>query len=154
MRFAANGDGAGWITMLPGCVLAGIGVGLINTPVANTAAAAVPAERAGMASGMDMSVRMIVLAISIAVMGFVLLYGIRGGFGPDQVAEPHFTAIAEAIAAGNFKVGEGAGIGEPAARQALANGFTWVMLYGALCAWALATLSVIVLSGRKLAAAR
>jgi hypothetical protein len=59
--------------MLPGCLVAGAGLGLTNTPVTNTTTAAVPSTRAGMASGIDTSARMISLAINIALMGFILV---------------------------------------------------------------------------------
>jgi hypothetical protein len=71
-------DHASWMTMLPGCLLAGIGLGLTNTPVTNTTTGAVPSARAGMASGIDMSARLITLAVNIALMGFILLEGIHG----------------------------------------------------------------------------
>ncbi|MFY1005217.1 MFS transporter, partial [Escherichia coli] len=64
---------ASWLTMLPGCLLAGTGLGLINTPVTNTTTGAVPGDRAGMASGIDISVRMISLSINIALMGLLLV---------------------------------------------------------------------------------
>lgn len=154
MRFAAISDSASWMTMLPGCVMAGIGVGLMNTAVANTATVSVSEERAGMASGMDMSVRMVALAISIALMGLVLLQGIRVDLGSVVAVEPHLAAIAETIAAGNLEAAEAAGISQPVARGALVNGFGWVMLYGALWAWALAIASFVVLGRRRLAPAR
>lgn len=153
MRVAAMSDAASWVTLLPGCVLAGTGVGLMNTPVANTATASVCAERAGMASGMDMSVRMITLAISIALMGVILLQGIRAGVGSGSLAEPHLTAIAETIAAGSLEAAEAAGISQSTAQEALMRGFGWVMLYGALCAWTASAASFLVFGQRKRAAA-
>ncbi|QEE38586.1 hypothetical protein FVA80_05930 [Methylobacterium sp. WL1] len=82
MRAAATGAQAGWLTLLPGCLLAGTGLGLTNTPVTNTATGALPPERAGMAAGMDMSARMIALSVNIAPMGFILLQGVRAGLAP------------------------------------------------------------------------
>ncbi|WP_415676858.1 MFS transporter [Tsukamurella hominis] len=55
--------------LLAGFVVAGIGLGLTNTPVTNTTTGSVSADRAGMASGLDMSARMVSLAVNIAVMG-------------------------------------------------------------------------------------
>ncbi|MDA4637227.1 MFS transporter, partial [Escherichia coli] len=75
MRFGSSVDHASWLTMLPGCLLAGIGLGLTNTPVTNTTTGSVSSTRAGMASGIDMSARLITLAINIALMGFILLEG-------------------------------------------------------------------------------
>lgn len=147
MSIAVIGNPASPLAMLAGCIVAGTGLGLMNTPVTNTATAAVAAERAGMASGMDMSARMISLAINIALMGFILLQGIRTDLGVSA-------ALAETVAAGNLRAAEAHGVAEPVARHALARGFGWVMLYGMLCAWTLSALSFIVLGRRRLAAAQ
>ncbi|MFB9948376.1 MFS transporter [Rhizobium puerariae] len=149
MWMAANSGQAGWMTMLPGCIAAGTGLGLMNTPVTNTTTASVPVERAGMASGMDMSTRMISLAINIALMGFILLQGIRAHLGSASSAGPALDAVAATIAAGNLHAAENAGIARDAARQALVGGFGWVMLYAALCAWALSALSFTILARRR-----
>lgn len=151
MWLSATGDGAAWWTMLPGCLLAGLGLGLTNTPVTNTATAALPAERAGMASGMDMSARIISLALNIALMGFILLEGIRfslGRFGfPDDGAA--LGRLAELIAAGNLSAAEDGGADLATARAALTQGFGWVMLYGAFWAWGLSALSLLIFGRRK-----
>ena len=146
MWLAATGSGAGWWVMLPGCLLAGTGLGLTNTPVTNTATAALPAERVGMASGMDMSARMISLALNIALMGFILLQGNRAALETSAALSDTaaLDRIAEAIAAGNLSAAGADGIDLGAARQALTHGFGWVMLYGAACAWGLSALSLMV----------
>ncbi|OLP59181.1 MFS transporter [Xaviernesmea oryzae] len=140
---------AGAWSLLPGCLIAGVGLGLTNTPVTNTATAAVSAERAGMASGMDMSARMISLAVNIALMGFILLRGVRLALQEmaptldgDQLAP-----LSEMIAAGNLVQAQAGGLGPEMARMALINGFGGVMLYGVFCAWSAAVLS-LVLFGR------
>ncbi|MDE1169354.1 MAG: MFS transporter [Pseudomonas sp.] len=127
--------------MAAGCLLAGTGLGLTNTPVTNTSTGSVPPTRAGMASGMDMSARMTSLAINIAVMGWILLQGISVGLqqasgGLSDAASLH--AAAQAVAAGKQEV--------PAAafHAALDLGFTWVLLYGvaSVCLAALASFVV------------
>jgi EmrB/QacA subfamily drug resistance transporter len=67
-----------WVTLAPGLLLAGVGLGLTNTPVTNTTTASVPSSRAGMASGIDMSARMTSLTINISIMGLLLS---SDGFG-------------------------------------------------------------------------
>lgn len=151
MRHGAGMASASWMTLLPGCLLAGIGLGLTNTPVTNTTTGSVPGARAGMASGMDMSARLITLAVNIALMGFVLLEGIhahlRGALSTSFDAQ-QLQALAQKIAAGNF-----AALAEalPALSQAdpsgaivhaaLVHSFGWVMLYGGVGVWVLAGLS-------------
>ncbi|WCM25994.1 MFS transporter [Sphingomonas sp. QA11] len=67
----------GWLALLPGCILTGVGLGLANTPSSNAATGAVDADRAGMASGIETTVRYIALSANIALMGLVLLIGVR-----------------------------------------------------------------------------
>lgn len=144
---AATADGASWMTLLPGCVLAGIGLGLTNTPVSNTATGALPPERGGMASGMDMSARMISLSVNIAVMGLILSGSIGGYL---QRAVPALAdhgvrqGLADRIAAGNLEDGLPYGISPAQAVDALAHGVGQVTLYGAVCALMLACLSFAV----------
>ncbi len=68
--------------VLLSCVIAGVGLALTNSPTTNTTTGSVSADRAGMASGIDLSARLITLALNIALMGLVLLLGIS-----DQLAE-------------------------------------------------------------------
>lgn len=154
----------GWL-ILPGCILAGIGLGLVNTTATNTITAALPAERAGMASGADTSARMISLAFNIAVMGFLLVEGIMAalrrptGLGAAATEPATLRLIAEKIAAGDLGISQQAGslpgVNQLAAagtdaswhtifNQALISGFDWVMLYGALSAFALGLCSFLI----------
>src|SRR3546814_20447466 len=88
-----------------------------------------------MGSGMDMSVRMISLAINIALMGFIFLQGIRAGLARSLRQGDTSDAIGEIIAAGNLRAAEAAGIAQPVAQGVLAPGFGWVMLFALTCAW-------------------
>ncbi len=76
MKWGSSVMFASWLTLLPGCLLAGVGLGLINTPITNTITNAVSSTRVGMASGIDVSARMISLAINIALMGLILVEGV------------------------------------------------------------------------------
>ncbi|SDW36781.1 drug resistance transporter, EmrB/QacA subfamily [Variovorax sp. YR634] len=162
MRYGSGMVHAGWMTMLPGCLLAGIGLGLTNTPVTNTTTGSVPSSRAGMASGMDMSARLITLAINIALMGFILLEGIhahlRGALSASLDAM-QLRALAEKIAAGNFaSLAEGfpalsqADPSGAVVHAALVSSFGLVMLYGGVGVWVLAGVSLLIFgSGKPLA---
>ncbi|MGC4962138.1 MFS transporter [Gordonia sp. DT101] len=61
-----------WTQLVPGFVVAGIGTGLINPPLASTAVGVVEQERAGMASGINSTFRQIGIATGVAVLGSVL----------------------------------------------------------------------------------
>jgi len=149
MKLGTDAAQPGWLTLLPGLLLAGIGLGITNTPVTNTTTASVPPSRAGMASGIDMSARLITLAVNIAVMGLILVTGIaaalqRAAGGP--VDADRLRATAEGIAAGDAGALAGGrailgDVPDIVVRSALGDGFGFVMLYGGIGAWILAGLS-------------
>lgn len=152
LHLVTASDNANWMTLLPGCIIAGIGLGLTNTPVTNTATAAVPPERAGMASGMDMSARFISLSVNIAIMGLILLSGVYAHLAEALTQLPTevtLRALAEAVSAGNLAGAESHGFPITVARDSLAHGIGWVTLYGAISAWTLALISFLVFGGKK-----
>jgi hypothetical protein len=60
-----------WTHLIPGFLLAGIGAGLINTPLASTAVAVVEPARAGMASGINSTLRQVGIATGVAALGAI-----------------------------------------------------------------------------------
>ncbi len=149
MRLGSTAAETNWLTMLPGCLIAGIGLGMTNTPVTNTTTGSVSSDRAGMASGIDMSARMVSLAINIAMMGFILASGVlahlKGAVPNAGIAE--LRLLAERIAAGSAQsVPE---LDGPIIHQALVNGFGWVMLYGGLGVWIMAAISFYIFNARS-----
>ena len=152
MKLGSIAAQPGWLTMLPGMLLAGIGIGITNTPVTNTTTASVPPSRAGMASGIDMSARLITLAVNIALMGILLVEGIAAALqraAPKGVELAELRVAAEAIAAGNAEAlsTSQAIIGnlpEAIVQHGLIAGFGPVMIYGGAGAWILAILSLIL----------
>ncbi len=62
----------GWTQFIPGFIVAGIGTGLINVPLASTAVGVVDQSRAGMASGMNSTFRQIGIATGVALLGSLL----------------------------------------------------------------------------------
>lgn len=146
----------GW-WILPGCIIAGVGLGLTNTPVANTITAAVSSERAGMASGTDMSARMTSLAFSIALMGLVLVEGVATHLS-EALAVADGDALrqfAEKISAGDMAALDRqallpqADVAAGTLQAALLSGFGWVMAYGAGSALILAAISLLLFSPWK-----
>lgn len=153
MRIGSGVANPSWATMLPGALVAGTGLGLTNTPVTNTTTGSVPSARAGMASGIDMSARMISLAVNIALMGFILVSGVLAHIASAVRSSPVASSlrpVAERIAAGDLT-----SLGQllpslssteitAVVHAALAQGFGWVMLYGGISAWILAAASFLV----------
>ncbi len=62
---------SGWTTLVPGFLLAGAGIGLINPPLASTAVGVVPVARSGMASGINNTFRQVGIATGIAGLGAI-----------------------------------------------------------------------------------
>ena len=162
MRLGSGFEQASWLTVLPGALLAGIGLGLTNTSVTNTTTGSVPSNRAGMASGIDISARLISLAINIAVMGLILLEAIQWSLPGSFAAafnNEQLRALASTVATGNLGSLQQAypvlSIQDPsgtAVHAALVKGFGWVMLYGGVGAWILAAISFLIFGFEEAAA--
>jgi EmrB/QacA subfamily drug resistance transporter len=71
--------GSGWTTLIPGFVVAGIGVGLVNPPLASAAIGVVPAARSGMASGINSTSRQVGIATGIAGLGAIFQHSVTKG---------------------------------------------------------------------------
>jgi EmrB/QacA subfamily drug resistance transporter len=63
---------SGWTELIPGFVVAGLGAGLVNPPLASTAIGVVRPQVAGMASGINSTFRQIGIATSVATLGSIL----------------------------------------------------------------------------------
>lgn len=61
--------GSEWTHLVPGLIIAGVGVGMINPPLASTAVGVVTPDRAGMASGINSTFRQVGIATGIALLG-------------------------------------------------------------------------------------
>ncbi|MGW7304426.1 MFS transporter [Streptomyces sp. NPDC054835] len=91
--FTLAGITPGWGTrqLLPGLVIAGVGIGLATTPITTAAMGAVPAERTGIASGTLNASRMIGLSLGIAIMGAIVAAQWPGDLADSGVDPQAFT---------------------------------------------------------------
>ena len=84
--------GTTWTHLIPGFIVAGVGAGMVNPPLASTAIGVVEPERSGMASGINSTFRQIGLAMSIAVQGSLfaafLTHSIRSGLAGNRALAP------------------------------------------------------------------
>jgi len=62
-----------WTHLVPGFIIAGLGSGMVNPPLASTAIGVVPPHQAGMASGTNATFRQIGIATGIAALGSVFV---------------------------------------------------------------------------------
>jgi predicted MFS family arabinose efflux permease len=69
---------SGWTALLPGFIIGGIGIGLVNPPLASTAVGVVEPRRAGMASGTNNTFRQIGIATGIAGLGAIFQSQVHG----------------------------------------------------------------------------
>ena len=61
--------GSAWTHLIPGMILGGVGIGMVNPPLASTAVGVVAPQRAGMASGINSTFRQVGIATGIALLG-------------------------------------------------------------------------------------
>ncbi|WCT10333.1 MFS transporter [Mucilaginibacter jinjuensis] len=152
MRYGCIIESASWKTLLGGMLVAGIGLGLTNTPVTNTATGSVSNDRVGMASGIDTSARLITLAINIAVMGLILINGIFHNiksFVPGHVSHAELHTLAERIISGNNILITKIGVSAGHIKMVLVDAFSNVLLYGGLGVWGLSICSFTLFRLKK-----
>ncbi len=152
--------GSGWTHLIPGLIVAGAGSGLVNVPLASTAVGVVAPARAGMASGINSTLRQVGTATGIAALGAIFTAHLRNTVSHRLAATP-LAAHAHAIAAG---------IGGPqasgvrpglttaarqvvatAARAGFADSLNTILLIGAAVAAVAAVASLTLIRGRDFA---
>ena len=110
-----------WTALLPGFIVAGAGVGLVNPALASTAIGVVPPQRSGMASGINNTFRQVGIATGIAVLGAIFESSLTTGIAPKLAGTPaagQGAEIARAVAAGGAQK---VVAGVPAADRATAS---------------------------------
>ena len=115
-----------WTTLLSGFLVGGIGIGMVNAPLAATAVSVVEPRRAGMASGINNTFRQVGIATGIAGLGAIFQNKIR--------SELHGSPAAKAVASGAVQQGG------HAARVAFITGLNEILLVAAFVAFAGAVL--------------
>jgi EmrB/QacA subfamily drug resistance transporter len=87
-----------WTRLLPGFVIAGVGIGMVNPSLAQAAVGVVAPQRSGMASGINSTFRQVGIATGIAGLGAVL----QGDLASRIPGVP-----GDALASGNFHAARG-----------------------------------------------
>ncbi len=75
--------GSTWTHLIPGMIVGGLGVGLVNPPLASTAVGVVQPQQAGMASGINSTFRQVGIATGIALLGTLFSNKVK-----DEVLTP------------------------------------------------------------------
>ncbi len=94
-----------WTHLIPGFIVAGVGSGIVNPPLASTAVGVVAPQRSGMASGVNTTFREIGIAAGTAVYGSIFASALRQRLGQALANIPslegHLPRVVTAIQQGN-----------------------------------------------------
>jgi EmrB/QacA subfamily drug resistance transporter len=147
-----------WTVLVPGFIVAGIGMGVSSAVVSSAALNSVEANRAGMATGTVNTLRQVGVAVGVAALGAIFTHrtssaatsDLAGSGTPSQIGK-----LAEAIASGaGTKVT--AAVPEPmraalghAARAATASGLNSVLFVGALACGVITVITVVLIGSDK-----
>jgi EmrB/QacA subfamily drug resistance transporter len=97
-----------WTALLPGFVVAGIGSGLTNPPLAFAAIGTVPDDKAGVGSGVNNTARQVGIAAGIAGLGAIFQSRVHGALATQLAARvPQLSGarrgeIAQQVTSGNL----------------------------------------------------
>jgi predicted MFS family arabinose efflux permease len=94
-----------WTHLIPGLVVAGVGIGMINVPLASTAVGVVTPERSGMASGVNSTFRQVGIATGIAALGSIFSHQVASGIQSALAGTPvanRASQVAEAVTNGQI----------------------------------------------------
>ena len=150
-----------WTTLLAGFILAGIGIGLVNPPLASTAIGVVRPQQSGMASGINTTFRQVGIATGIAALGAVFQARVESKL--TEILPAQFAGrsdqLAEAIASGGTNQAvaqappQARGQVTDAANQAFISGFNDILLLGVGIAVVGAVSAILLVRRRDFVAA-
>ena len=147
--FATLADPAGgYLSVLPGLLVLGAGVGIAMSPSTAAITSSLPEEKQGVASALNDTVREMGGAVGIALIGSVLNSAYRSNIEPTaaslppEVAEPVTSGIGGALAVARQMGAEGQALVH-ASRQAFVDGMAPALYLGAALALAAAVFTAI-----------
>jgi hypothetical protein len=150
-----------WTHLIPGFILAGLGTGLVNPPLASTAVGVVEPARAGMASGINSTFRQVGVATGIAAFGTIFAEHLASSIRSDLVGLPQLAGQSGRIAG---LVGDGEAHRAIAAapaqlrgtlaaiiRSSFANSLDEILLVGGIGALVAAAFSLVLIRQKDFA---
>jgi predicted MFS family arabinose efflux permease len=117
-----------WTALLPGFIVAGIGIGLANPAIAAAALRVVDPSRTGMASGINNAFRLSGVAIGVAALGAILER--RAATSLGTTVGQHGRALASAVSSTGTRVAAGRPELAHPATIAFVSGLNTVLLVG------------------------
>jgi EmrB/QacA subfamily drug resistance transporter len=153
--------GTHWTHLIPGLIISGAGVGLINPPLASTAVGVVQPEKAGMASGINSTFRQVGIATGIALLGTLFSSQVKNYVTSHLASVPglggHTQQIATAVQSGTIKqtlASLPANDRGPVAlitKSAFTTGLNQILLVAAIIALVAAVISFITIRSKDFA---
>ena len=153
--------GSSWTHLIPGMIVGGLGIGLVNPPLASTAVGVVPPQRAGMASGINSTFRQVGIATGIALLGTLFSNEVADEVRARVAAVPGLSQqgprIATAVQSG--EIGQVIGKLPEHARQAVGmitraaftTGLNRILLVAAIIAVVSGVVSLAAIRGKDFA---
>ncbi len=150
--------GSHWTHLVPGFIVAGAGVGLVNPPLASTAVGVVEPQRSGMASGINSTFRQVGIATGIALLGTLFAARTREVVTARLASVPgareHTAQIATALQSGHLAAAiaslpaNAQQAVATAARAAFTAGLDRILLVAAVIALVSGVISLLAIRGQ------
>jgi EmrB/QacA subfamily drug resistance transporter len=150
-----------WTHLIPGMIVGGVGIGLVNPPLASTAVGVVPPQRAGMASGINSTFRQVGIATGIALLGSLFSNQVKDQVLSLTAAAPGLSSRGSQIAAAvqSGQIGQVIAKLPPSARQsvgvitrtAFTTGLNLILLVAAIIALVSGVVSLAAIRSRDFA---
>jgi EmrB/QacA subfamily drug resistance transporter len=152
-----------WTTLLAGFVVAGVGIGFVNPPLATTAVGVVEQRRSGVSSGINSTFRQVGIATGIAGLGALLQARVSDkldtALAGERLPPGAEDRLAEAVASGGVQTALRAAPPQAreavteAARRAFVDGLDEILIVAALVAFTGGLLALVLVRSRDFVAA-
>ncbi len=129
LAMAGLSDGSSWTHLIPGLLLTGFGIGLVNPAIAKVGLGVVPPQRAGMASGISNTFRIGGLATGVAALGAIFQHQLTTELEGHPVPA---SVLAKTVASGGTRAARSLDptVGT-AASHAFVSGMNVILIVGA-----------------------
>ena len=144
-----------WTHLVLGLIIAGMGVGLLNPPLASTAVGVAPPHQAGMASGINSTFRQVGIATGIALLGSLFASRVHDAATANLSRVPGLGSgaarVAQALTNGQLATtikslpeAQRGPVGA-ASRSAFTTGLNHILLVSAIMAFACGVLTLLLI---------
>ena len=142
--------GSTWTALLAGFLVGGVGIGLVNAPLASTSVSVVEPRHAGMASGTNNTFRQVGIATGIAALGAIFQSQIASSLAASNTSFGISYPTAQGVASGYVNFGDKAQT--TAAHSAFISGLNTILVVSAIVLFAGAVLAFVLVRQRDFVA--